>query len=317
MIGLALYEEQDDLDQGSEYKFKFLYKAIIHCKSLTTKTSNLTDLFSIKSFKTGETNDLNLIKLLDDLISIENLTDQYKLLASYLNDYAKKLLKLKNKLSEQSAKSSKQLARASSAEESIEDVLITDDTNDEAQQKEKRKNLIAERRRAKIMAQLNLQQKSFIQKNQEFYDETKAISSSVGSSSDFNFFNKMEIVTNEVVAIGPYHCALAEQTKKTYHCILCQEDEDISVNAPPMVLCTYVQSSKVLSKNRNKSLDKLETFDQLFMDASLYWGIHTTSCGHVMHAVCWQKYVDTVKIAENRRHSRYYGFNVNKNEYLS
>lgn len=128
----------------------------------------------------------------------------------------------------------------------------------------------------------------------------------------------MEVATNEVVAIGPHqYIPTSETPKKSYHCILCQEDEEISVSTQPMVLCTYVQSSKVLSRNRSKTIDKqLDQFDQLLMDASLYWGIHTTSCGHVMHAQCWQKYVETVRTNENRRHNRYYGFNVKKNEYL-
>ncbi len=131
----------------------------------------------------------------------------------------------------------------------------------------------------------------------------------------------MEVATNEIVAIGPHQYVnkINENSKKLYHCILCQEDEAISVNMPPMVLCTYVQNSKVLSKNRQRSIELAKvdsSFDPLLVDSSLFWGIHSTSCGHVMHASCWQKYVDTVKLNENRRHNRYFGFNVKKNEYL-
>lgn len=144
---------------------------------LTPKQSNAPDLFAIKSYKSGADTDLNLLKQLENIISIESLSDQYKLLATWLNDYAKRLVKLKNKIvGEQTSK---------------EEQEMTDEQRDEdLQAKEKRKNLIAEKRRAKIMAQLNQQQKNFILKNQEFFDETKAISSSVGSSTDFNLLVK-------------------------------------------------------------------------------------------------------------------------------
>ena len=53
----------------------------------------------------------------------------------------------------------------------------------------------------------------------------------------------MEVATNEIVAIGPHQYVnkINKNNKKLYHCILCQEDEAISVKMPPMVLCTYVQ----------------------------------------------------------------------------
>lgn len=35
-----------------------------------------------------------------------------------------------------------------------------------------------------------------------------------------------------------------------------------------------------------------------------------------MHATCWQKYVDTVRLAESRRNIRIFGFNTKRNEYV-
>ncbi len=40
------------------------------------------------------------------------------------------------------------------------------------------------------------------------------------------------------------------------------------------------------------------------------YGVNTNSCGHVMCATCWQKYVDTNRLTENRRHVRYLNYNV-------
>ena len=188
---MALHEEQDDLDQesSSEFSFKFLYKTVFNYKPISPKTSSIGDIFTIKSYKPGDST-LNLTKIIENLVGIEALTEQYKLLAVWLNDYAKRLVKLKTKLSgDQFAKSSKQLNKTGSIDEPAETASPDqDDLNEENILKEKRKNLIAEKRRAKILAQLNLQQKNFIKNNQEFYDETKACSSSVGTGQEFTFF---------------------------------------------------------------------------------------------------------------------------------
>lgn len=44
-----------------------------------------------------------------------------------------------------------------------------------------------------------------------------------------------------------------------------------------------------MSKNRMEKIEDFEKFDSLFMKNTLPWGIMSTSCGHMMHASCWQK----------------------------
>lgn len=267
LIGLALHEEQDDVDKNfndsnQSYSFKFLEKSV-----LQNKKSNS---FFIKSYKTED----NLIKLLTDLINMQN-NEQFKLLAIWVNDYSQKLLKLKHKIDQQKS----QTEASTSLEE--EKVL-----------KEKRKNEIAEKRRAKIMAQLNLQSKKFIETHQDYFEETK----NTGVSSDIQIADTpMEVeqfIVEKIVCIGPKKQSKSVlDTKKVYQCILCQEEEKISLKSQPMVLCCYVQSSKVLSKNRSDIIEEFDKFDSLFMKNTLSWGINSTSCGHVMHADCWQKYL--------------------------
>lgn len=92
-----------------------------------------------------------------------------------------------------------------------------------------------------------------------------------------------------VVCIGSNQTQVMTCEKKPYHCILCQDEDTLSFSSQPMVLCCYVQNSKVLSKNRADMIGDFENFDPLFMKSTLAWGINTTSCGHVMHATCWQK----------------------------
>ena len=319
LIGLALHEEQDDVDKNIQnenvyYSFKFLDKSIIN------NSKKAVGLFSIKSFKVEE----SLTKYLSESIAAIT-TEPYKLLAEWALDYSQRLLKLKHKIDQQKndeAKSSSTEAKTSSA-------AVADDSSisDEQKQIEKRKHQIAEKRRAKVMAQLSQMQKNFISNHQEFYDETKLSSASSyessisrtdshlsrsSLSSDFDMLKEEK----PVVCIGPNQTPKTELVKKRYQCILCQEDEEVAVNKAPMVLCCYVSNSKVLSKNRADIIEDFDKFDPLFQKSVLNIGISTTSCGHVMHSGCWQKYVDTVKLAESRRHARYHGFSIKRNEFL-
>uniref|UniRef100_A0A3B4BEV3 E3 ubiquitin-protein ligase n=1 Tax=Periophthalmus magnuspinnatus TaxID=409849 RepID=A0A3B4BEV3_9GOBI len=57
----------------------------------------------------------------------------------------------------------------------------------------------------------------------------------------------------------------------------------------------------------------------LFMNPEIALGIHTASCGHVMHATCWQRYFEAVQQKEQRRQQRLRGhtsFDVENGEFL-
>lgn len=108
-------------------------------------------------------------------------------------------------------------------------------------------------------------------------------------------------------------------------CILCQEDQEITYNGRAMVLSAFVQRyrftslflffywdqfcllvfflmnlnlyffylfiyrSSVLSQSRGKELTNNEDEDPLLTPSDLSCGTYTSSCGHVMHADCWQR----------------------------
>ncbi len=191
MIGLALYEEQNDLDknfvnENATYTFKFLEKSVSNSKK---------SLFSIKSFKTDET----LLKILNETISTVT-TEPYKLLAVWILDYAQKLLKLKSKIDEQKQQafaSTSSFTTSGGADEARSSSSLSNELlgqtsaqasmETEQMQKEKRKNLIAEKRRAKILAQLNKQSTNFIESNKDFFDDIKTSSKPMSSLSDPNF----------------------------------------------------------------------------------------------------------------------------------
>ena len=91
-----------------------------------------------------------------------------------------------------------------------------------------------------------------------------------------------------------------------YTCILCHQDDLVSAgegssNGRSMVLGSLVQRSTVLSKNRNRTVEDPETLDTLVLPSDLHWGVHTSSCGHAMHAQCWQRYFKDVYARERRR----------------
>uniref|UniRef100_A0A8C6SAN5 E3 ubiquitin-protein ligase n=1 Tax=Neogobius melanostomus TaxID=47308 RepID=A0A8C6SAN5_9GOBI len=73
-----------------------------------------------------------------------------------------------------------------------------------------------------------------------------------------------------------------------------------------MVLAAFVQRSTVLCQNRQSP-----STDVLFMNSDLALGIHTASCGHIMHATCWQRYFEAVQQKE-QSHS----FDVENGEFL-
>ena len=256
---MALHQEKLDIDKSDSTAsgFKFLEKTVLATLNQTDETSENT----------------NLIKLLNKVVCAST-TDQYRLLAMWNLEYAQRLTNLRTKVG------GKQGAGDESPKE----------TQSEELQKEKRKNVIAEKRRAKVLAQLNQQQKKFIQSHKDFYDETKT-SLSASAASELNAEVSEQLDEANVVCIGPASTIshANEIQKKSYHCILCQEDEQILFNKSPMVLCCYVQNSKVLSRNRMEAIESSQEFGPLFMKSTLFFGVNTTSCGHVMHANCWQK----------------------------
>lgn len=86
-----------------------------------------------------------------------------------------------------------------------------------------------------------------------------------------------------------------------------------------MVLAAFVQRSTVLSKDRTKTIADPEKYDPLFMHPDLSCGTHTGSCGHVMHAHCWQRYFDSVQAKEQRRQQRlrlHTSYDVENGEFL-
>lgn len=116
------------------------------------------------------------------------------------------------------------------------------------------------------------------------------------------------------ICVGPRRVGGAER-HQLVTCILCQEEQEVRGHGRAMVLAAFIQRSTVLSKNRRRGildpggrslaaassrlfpdwlvltthLSVAERLDPLFMHPDLSVGVHTASCGHIMHATCWRR----------------------------
>lgn len=87
-----------------------------------------------------------------------------------------------------------------------------------------------------------------------------------------------------------------------YTCILCSEDVVVDRSSPCMVYSAFVQTSKVMAQANNQGMSP-----------------HVNSCGHVMHAACWDKYFENEALKETRRPNRTRApgtFHIDKKEFL-
>uniref|UniRef100_A0A4W6FB94 E3 ubiquitin-protein ligase n=1 Tax=Lates calcarifer TaxID=8187 RepID=A0A4W6FB94_LATCA len=168
---------------------------------------------------------------------------------------------------------------------------------DKEKAERKRKAEAAKLHRQKIMAQMSAMQKNFIESNKMLYE----------NMPDTEPLQKPHGFVLQIRAIGP-HRGSTPPEREVLTCILCQEEQEVVAQAPAMVLTACVQRSTVLTQCRGKiptnRADGSGTSYPLFMPPELAVGTHTGSCGHVMHATCWQKYFEAVQnTTRNRLHA--------------
>ena len=184
LIGLALHEEQDEVDKkfssetSSQSEFKFLEKSVLlnnQSSSSSSSGSKKSSLLSLaKSLAKGSKDEasLTLTKVLTDvnnLVSANN-NPQAKLLVEWVMEYSHRLLKLKHKIDEEKHLAGENVVVAESSA-----AASTAATDESSSLKEKRKNQIAEKSRAKVMAKLNKMQKNFMENYKDLYEETKSL----------------------------------------------------------------------------------------------------------------------------------------------
>ncbi|XP_050727381.1 E3 ubiquitin-protein ligase UBR2-like isoform X3 [Eriocheir sinensis] len=251
---------------------------------------------------------INLLSLLGRLVGLHRTTTHRDLLAWTIRKYHA-VVNLSSDSTKPSQASEAVLASTSSSDTAT------------ASAEKKKKADIAAQRKARIMAKMASMQQNFIKTNETFFKETP----STEQPADVPDPVPMELteqLPEDMIAIGPRQTLTSPQ-EVSYTCILCHQEDRLcrgdSSRGRPMVLGALIQKSTVLSHNRSRHLDQPETHDTLFLPSDLHWGAHTSSCGHAMHAQCWQKYYEDVLSKERRRPYRFrqnLSFDVERSEYL-
>lgn len=172
--------------------------------------------------------------------------------------------------------------------------------------KEKRSKMAAQRRE-QLLAQMAKAQKSFITSNAEhFKDDEKA-----EEETEMEWQSSTE-EQKTVSCLGAGR-KIVHIESETFKCILCSEDS--LNNKQCMVYPAFVQKSSVLGRyqvtNDVNQLQSLET--------AIHPSPYVSSCGHEMHASCWQEYFNNEQLKEARRPFRTRNpsiFNIDRNQFL-
>uniref|UniRef100_A0A8D0C1I8 E3 ubiquitin-protein ligase n=1 Tax=Salvator merianae TaxID=96440 RepID=A0A8D0C1I8_SALMN len=184
-------------------------------------------------------------------------------------------------------------------------------TQDKDKAERKRKAEAARLHRQKIMAQMSALQKNFIETHKLLYENTQD-----AQGKEVMEEESPPVIDYTRIALGPKR-GPAVTEKEVLTCILCQEEQEVSLSHAAMVLSACVQRSTALTQHQGKMLELSEDkIDPLFMDPDLSCGVHTGSCGHVMHAACWQKYFDAIQSNARQQHHLEQIFDLGNGEYL-
>ncbi|XP_040576594.1 E3 ubiquitin-protein ligase UBR2 [Lepeophtheirus salmonis] len=202
----------------------------------------------------------------------------------------------------------------------------TERVNSEDESKRKRAEM-AKARRMKLMEQMKSAQVKFMKDNVDLLQNTVNATVSVKDESSL-------VVEDSTPPTATMCCLGPSKSPSTYDensftCILCQEEEVSFNEDAPLVMAALVQKSTVLWKRRkprlnsdnnhfvnDKQQDKFKGFPLLTSD--LACAPHVSSCGHIMHASCWQKYHNDI-VTQERLRSRMRnlrGFDVEKGEFI-
>ncbi|KAL7380104.1 hypothetical protein ABVT39_011811 [Epinephelus coioides] len=271
LIGQALLEEKTQLEDSS--------------------VEEVTFDFSLKARRIGSEHGKSVFLLLSKIKAVPSLEAQKDMVKWVLQ-----MFEIVKCLRENSSPTASMSVDTTKPEESAQD---------KEKAERKRKAEAAKLHRQKIMAQMSAMQKNFIESNKMLYEnvpESGSQGEAVTSAQSCAMEHK-----ELCVAIGP-HRGSSPAEREVLTCILCQEEQKVVAQAPAMVLTACVQRSTVLTQCRGKiptiKADGTGASYPLFMPPELAVGTHTGSCGHVMHATCWQKYFEAVQnMTRNRLHA--------------
>ncbi|XP_050830780.1 E3 ubiquitin-protein ligase UBR1 isoform X4 [Serinus canaria] len=285
LLSLGLLEEKQQLQKSPEEEvtFDFYHKA--------TRMGS------------SALNAVNVLMLLEKLKRVPQLEAQ--------KDTVNWILQMFDMVKRLREKSSLATVGATSGSEATK---VDESTQDKEKAERKRKAEAARLHRQKIMAQMSALQRNFIETHKLLYENTleaqgkdDAIMEEESTSSAIDYSR---------IALGPKRGPSVIE-KEVLTCILCQEEQEVKLESAAMVLSACVQKSTALTQNRSRILELSgDTQDPLFMHPDLPCGTHTGSCGHVMHAACWQKYFEAMQLNFRQRLHVEQIFDLENGEYL-
>lgn len=102
----------------------------------------------------------------------------------------------------------------------------------------------------------------------------------------------VDVSSNQFPVVIGANCtsSVSSNTPKIMRCILCQEEQNIENDNydDVFVMTCFQQKSTVYSKHSDKRDSIVPELNGLTMT-------HISSCGHILHSECWNKFYVTVK----------------------
>ena len=160
----------------------------------------------------------------------------------------------------------------------IETSTITKDD-----EKAEKARMVSERKK-KMMEQISQMQKAFMKNNSTLFDicnETEELMEEDIINEDLS----------HPVAVGSRHSAV-DNSCMSVLCILCQEEQTID-GENFFVVTSFVHKSNIIDKTSEKNRD------QIIPELSKSNMVNVSSCGHIVHIQCWEKYYTSVKERES------------------
>nr|XP_040564177.1 LOW QUALITY PROTEIN: E3 ubiquitin-protein ligase UBR2-like [Lepeophtheirus salmonis] len=179
----------------------------------------------------------------------------------------------------------------------------------------KRGEKMAAMRKAKLMAQMNQMQKRFALENAR-----DLVEMDISNENDVDMEDTRDVEYKNCIAVG-VNRGVPRTVDKMYTCILCQENQKLfsqsTGSADALIMASYIQKSSVLSGDLNTHKFTPSKCFQDYLPSDLSIGPAIVSCGHTMHAHCYQKFFSTLICKEReRRIRRMINYDVSHNEYL-
>lgn len=101
-------------------------------------------------------------------------------------------------------------------------------------------------------------------------------------------------LSNHLTVIGP-GTSSPEANDIIVVCMLCQEEESIEVHTNPFVVTCFLQKSNLLMNRQSLTENGDNKVEPVLNNIS---SLNISSCGHVIHHKCWDKYYSSVKERE-------------------